>query len=291
MATGRVDKGMTRYLAHPLICRQPMQPDLFILIPLFAFIAFVYSSVGLGGGSSYTAVLTIVGMSYMLIPTISLTLNIVVTTGATFQFLRNGHLRWRVLLPLLMASVPAAWIGGRLQLPETTFQLLLLLTLIAVAVRIYLWKDPVFDLPSSTAFRLAASLVIGAVLGFVAGAVGIGGGIYLVPVLIMTGVATTREAAATGAAFHPLQFGYWGPGTCLVDGCAVEGADSAGGDGSLGWIGRLTLRIVPVALPDDPTRARRGHPGGHRPAYPAFVDRIRLGWAPGKVCYGLVRTA
>jgi len=201
MATGRVDKGMTRYLAHPLICRQPMQPDLFILIPLFAFIAFVYSSVGLGGGSSYTAVLTIVGMSYMLIPTISLALNIVVTTGATFQFLRNGHLRWRVLLPLLMASVPAAWIGGRLQLPETTFQLLLLLTLIAVAVRIYLWKDPVFDLPSSTAFRLAASLVIGAVLGFVAGAVGIGGGIYLVPVLIMTGVATTREAAATGAAF------------------------------------------------------------------------------------------
>jgi len=178
-----------------------MQPDLLILIPLFAFIAFVYSSVGLGGGSSYTAVLTIVGMTYVLIPTISLTLNIVVTTGATIQFVRNGHLRWRILVPLLVASVPAAWVGGRLQLPETTFQILLLLTLVAVAARIYLWKDPVFDFPSSKAFRLTASLVIGAVLGFVAGAVGIGGGIYLVPVLIMTGVASTREAAATGAAF------------------------------------------------------------------------------------------
>lgn len=178
-----------------------MSQELIILIPLFAFIAFVYSSVGLGGGSSYTAVLTIVGMSYVLIPTISLTLNIIVTTGATLQFFRNGHLRWRILLPLLVTSVPAAWIGGRLQLPEITFQILLLITLVAVAARIYLWKDPVFDLPSSTAFRVLASLFIGALLGFVAGAVGIGGGIYLVPVLIMTGVGTTREAAATGAAF------------------------------------------------------------------------------------------
>ena len=178
-----------------------MHPDLFILIPLFALIAFVYSSVGLGGGSSYTAVLTIVGTTYVLIPTISLTLNIVVTTGATIQFVRKGHLRWRVLLPLLVTSVPAAWFGGRLQLPESIFQILLLLTLLVVAARIYLWKEPVLDLPRSVSFRLASALVIGAVLGFVAGAVGIGGGIYLVPVLIMTGVATTRQAAATGAAF------------------------------------------------------------------------------------------
>lgn len=178
-----------------------MSNELLILIPLFAFIAFVYSSVGLGGGSSYTAVLTIVGMSYMLIPTISLTLNIIVTTGATFQFYRKGHLRWQILVPLLITSIPAAWVGGRLQLPENVFQVLLLVTLAAVAARIYLWKDPVFDVPATKTFRILASLVIGALLGFVAGAVGIGGGIYLVPVLIMTGVGTTREAAATGAAF------------------------------------------------------------------------------------------
>ena len=178
-----------------------MTPDLLILIPACAFIAFVYSSVGLGGGSSYTALLTIVGLSYVMIPTVSLLLNIIVTIGATIQFIRHGHLKARILVPLLIASIPAAWIGGRLQLPETTFQIVLLVTLVAVAVRIYFWSNPVFDVPQTATFRWAASIAIGAILGFIAGAVGIGGGIYLVPVLIMTGIGTTREAAATGAAF------------------------------------------------------------------------------------------
>jgi len=175
--------------------------ELIILIPAFALIAFVYSSVGLGGGSSYTAILTIVGLSYIMIPTISLTLNIIVTAGATVQFLRHGHLKARILIPLLMASIPAAWIGGRLHLPEMTFQILLLITLTAVAIRIYFWSDPVFDVPQTAGFRWSVSLVIGAILGFIAGAVGIGGGIYLVPVLIMVRIGSSREAAATGAAF------------------------------------------------------------------------------------------
>lgn len=188
-------------LCQLLPYRCAVATELIILIPTFTFIAFVYSSVGLGGGSSYTALLTIVGVAYMTIPTISLTLNVIVTTGATIQFVRHGHLRARILIPLLMASIPAAWIGGRLQLPETGFQILLLVTLAAVAIRIYFWSDPVLDVSETTGFRWAASLIIGAVLGFVAGAVGIGGGIYLVPILIMMGIGTTREAAATGAAF------------------------------------------------------------------------------------------
>ncbi|MDE2996957.1 MAG: TSUP family transporter, partial [Bacteroidota bacterium] len=99
-----------------------MSADLVILVPLFAVIAFFYSSVGLGGGSSYTAVLAIFGVSYLIIPTLSLTLNILVTIGATIQFARHGHLKWRILGPLLAASIPAAWIGGRLQLAEFWFQ-------------------------------------------------------------------------------------------------------------------------------------------------------------------------
>jgi len=236
-----------------------MSQELLILIPLFAFIAFVYSSVGLGGGSSYTAVLTIVGMSYVLIPMISLTLNIIVTTGATLQFFRNGHLKWRILLPLLITSVPAAWIGGRLQLPETTFQILLLITLVAVAARIYLWRDPVFDLPTSKVFRVLASLVIGALLGFVAGAVGIGGGIYLVPVLIMTGVGTTREAAATGAAFilfnsvtGVLARASWGemPWELLLPlGVTVAVAGFAGSHyGSSKWPSKTIQRVLGVVI-------------------------------------------
>jgi uncharacterized membrane protein YfcA len=178
-----------------------MPPELLILIPLFAVIAFFYSSVGLGGGSSYTATLAVVGISYVIIPTLSLSLNILVTAGATWQFARQGHLKMRILSPLLAASIPAAWIGGRLQLSEEVFQILLLATLITVAIRIYFWADPVFRLPQGKAFLLGLSVALGGILGFIAGAVGIGGGIYLVPVILMTGIGTTKEASATGAAF------------------------------------------------------------------------------------------
>ncbi|MDA0875036.1 MAG: TSUP family transporter, partial [Bacteroidetes bacterium] len=164
-----------------------MPSELILLIPLFAVIAFFYSSVGLGGGSSYTATLAVVGMSYVIIPTLSLTLNILVTAGATWQFARQGHLKLRILAPLLASSIPAAWIGGRLQLSETVFEALLLATLVTVAIRIYFWADPVFRLPQGKAFLLGLSVLLGGLLGFIAGAVGIGGGIYLVPIILMTG--------------------------------------------------------------------------------------------------------
>ncbi|MDA0683662.1 MAG: TSUP family transporter [Bacteroidetes bacterium] len=164
-------------------------------------ISFAYSSVGLGGGSSYTALFTILGLSFVLIPTLTLTLNTVVTASATVQFSRKGHLKARILLPFIASSIPMAYFGGSLHLEELTFQVVLLLSLVAVAARIYLWKDPVLNLPTSMTFRVGLSLVLGAVLGFVAGVVGIGGGIYLVPLILLTGIGTAREAAATGAAF------------------------------------------------------------------------------------------
>ena len=178
-----------------------MDSELLILIPLFLIISFSYSSVGLGGGSSYTAVLSIVGLSHLFIPTISLSMNVIVTASATFQFLRHGHLKWRILLPFVIASVPAAYIGGSLEISETVFRTILLVSLIIVAARIYLWKDPAFRLPDSRLFRIGLSLFLGGLLGFVAGSVGIGGGIYLVPIIIITGIADTKTAAATGAAF------------------------------------------------------------------------------------------
>jgi len=171
------------------------------LIPLFLFISFSYSSVGLGGGSSYTAVLSIVGLSQVLIPTVSLSMNIIVTASATIQFLRHGHLKWGILLPFVIASVPAAYFGGSLQLSEGVFQSILLVSLVAVAARIYLWKDPILQFPDSRIFRIGLSLFLGGMLGFIAGSVGIGGGIYLVPLIIVTGIAEMKTAAATGAAF------------------------------------------------------------------------------------------
>ncbi len=178
-----------------------MDPSILLLSFGVLIIALSYSSLGLGGGSSYTALLTIVGFSYTLIPSFSRVLNTIVTIGATIQFARHGHLRFAVLLPFVLTSIPAAFIGGSLALGEEVFQVILLVSLLAVAARIYLWRDPVFKLPQGRVFRLALSLSIGLVLGFIAGTVGIGGGIYLVPIIVLTGIGTEKEAAAAGAAF------------------------------------------------------------------------------------------
>ena len=175
---------------------------LLLLLSLGVFvIAFSYSSVGLGGGSSYTALLTIVGFSYAQIPSLSLVLNIIVTIGATIQFARHGHLKWKVLMPFVLTSIPGAYLGGSLAIGESLFYWILLGSLIAVAARIYLWQNPVLNLPKSKSFQLGLSLILGLVLGFIAGTVGIGGGIYLVPLIVLTGIATEKVAAATGAAF------------------------------------------------------------------------------------------
>lgn len=176
-------------------------PNLYFLALAFCIVAFLYSSVGLGGGSSYTALMAILGVHYLLIPTISLTLNIIVTSIASINFLRGGHGRIRLLLPFLITSIPMAYIGGSLHFPKDIFFLLLMATLVLVALRVYVWDRPALRLNLTSSGKLAVSLLIGGILGFIAGAVGIGGGIYLVPLIIILRLGTEKEAAATGAIF------------------------------------------------------------------------------------------
>jgi len=173
----------------------------WLLPVLFFFVALLYSSVGLGGGSAYTALMAITGVSYRLIPTTSLTLNLVVTSLSVFHFWRNGYGRLRLVLPFLFTSVPMAYLAGSLHLSRAVFLTLLLATLIFVAVRIYFFNRLQFSITLQGTPRWIVILTLGALLGFVAGAVGIGGGIYLVPLLIMFQLASEKEAAATGAIF------------------------------------------------------------------------------------------
>lgn len=161
----------------------------------------LYSSVGLGGGSSYTALMAIFGVNYELIPTISLALNLAVTFIGMITFWRGGHLKFKLIAPFLVASIPMSYVGGALHLAERVFFWLLLVTLAFVAARLYLFDDFRFRFRLSPEQRLVFSLALGGLLGFVAGAVGIGGGIYLVPVLILFGLASEKEAAAAGAVF------------------------------------------------------------------------------------------
>lgn len=181
----------------------PFDPSisLYITVILFFIIALVYSSVGLGGGSSYTALLAILGYSALAIPIISLSLNLLVTSIGSYQFIRNKHARLKLILPFLVTSVPMAYLGGALQLPKEVFFWLLFISLCFVAARIYFWQETTISLNLNHKTRIIISLLTGSVLGLLSGIVGIGGGIYLIPLIIILGLGTGKEAAACGAIF------------------------------------------------------------------------------------------
>ena len=173
----------------------------YALSLLFCLVAFAYSSVGLGGGSSYTAIMAILGVSTVAIPMISLTLNLLVTIVGSINFIRSGHVRMKLLFPFLLSSIPMSYLGGSLQLPKELFYWILLATLFFVALRLYVWEQATIKLNIGSTGKTALSLAAGSILGLIAGIVGIGGGIYLVPLIIVLGLGTEKEAAACGAIF------------------------------------------------------------------------------------------
>jgi len=175
--------------------------SIYVVALLFFVVAAVYASVGLGGGSSYTALMALLGFGTLSIPLISLILNVLVTTVGSYNFIRNRHARWRLILPFVLSSIPMAYLGGALHLPAVVFNWLLLASLIFVAARIYLWPETGMRLHLGPRGRLLLSLAAGAILGLLAGIVGIGGGVYLVPLIIVLGLGSQKEAAACGAIF------------------------------------------------------------------------------------------
>ena len=172
------------------------------LLPLIFFaVAFIYSSVGMGGGSSYTAIMVIANMSTLLIPIISLSLNLFVSTIGSYNYLRNKHGKLRIILPFLLSALPFAYLGGALHLAKEVFLWVLLASLILVAIRIYFWKDTGFRLQLNNKQKIIVSVITGSILGLIAGIAGIGGAVYLVPLIIMLNVGTQKEAAAAGVVF------------------------------------------------------------------------------------------
>lgn len=175
--------------------------SIYFLAVLFFFVALIYSSVGLGGASSYTALMAIFGINTLVIPMVSLVLNLFVSSVGSFNFIRNKHVKSKLILPFLISSIPMAYLGGSLQLSKEIFYWVLLVSLVFVAARIYLFKDTMIKLNLSHKGKIIISLVAGSILGLVAGIVGIGGGIYLVPLILILGLGTEKEAAACAAIF------------------------------------------------------------------------------------------
>ena len=172
-----------------------------LLAVLFFVVAFAYSSVGLGGGSSYTALMALFGVGTMAIPIVSLTLNLFVTSIGSFNFIRNRHAKIKLILPFLISSIPMSYFGGSLKLPTEVFYWILFISLVFVAARIYFWRSTTIKLDLTQKGKIILSLIAGSILGLIAGIVGIGGGIYLVPLIMILGLGTAKEAAACGAIF------------------------------------------------------------------------------------------
>ncbi|MEQ8741610.1 sulfite exporter TauE/SafE family protein [Parasphingorhabdus sp.] len=178
---------------------------IFGLALLFALTAALYASVGFGGGSTYIALLALAELDYRALPVIALLCNIIVVTGGTLRFQWRGLIDWPKIWPILLLSVPAAWLGGRMVLEQQSFMLLLGLSLAAAGLLLII--EPFIKRAGDgvrngqwTGHRLFAP-AIGTGIGFLSGMVGIGGGIFLAPILLLTRWSDSRRIAATASVF------------------------------------------------------------------------------------------
>ena len=171
---------------------------LTILFLVIGVVAFLYSSVGHAGASGYIAVMTLFGLTAADIRPTALILNILVAIIGSYQFWRAGHFRWDLFWPFILLSIPAAYLGGYLQLPATVLRILIGLVLLASALRLFFRRD---DPPNVTTPPAPAAIGLGGVIGFLSGLTGTGGGIFLTPTLLFFRWARIREAAAVSVVF------------------------------------------------------------------------------------------
>ena len=179
-----------------------MEPTLIFLCILFFLIALFYSMAGFGGGSSYLAVMVLFGLSFQSIRPIGLFCNIIVTLSGFWHFYKAGYFRPERVLPFIVLSIPMAYIGGSLAISDYLFRLLLGVSLFFVAIRIALPGDSFENgIVVSKARAWFVGLPVGAALGFMSGLVGIGGGIFLSPILLLMRWVNVKEAAACASFF------------------------------------------------------------------------------------------
>ncbi len=174
-----------------------LETTVFIILAIF-LVATLYSSVGHGGASGYLAVMALMAVAPEVTRPTALMLNLFVAGIATVQYYRAGHFSWRLFLPFAAASVPMAYLGGTLQLPLPAYGIVLGVVLVLAAARLAIElksEDQTKDPP------IWMAVIIGASLGLVSGLVGVGGGIFLTPVLLLLHWAKAKTAAGVSALF------------------------------------------------------------------------------------------
>ena len=175
---------------------------MMLLAILFLATAILYSSVGFGGGSTYLALLLIWGVPYFIFPVIALFCNIIVVSGNCFNYIRTGNLNLKLLLPYLIGSIPLAFIGGSLPIEKRLFEILLFLVLMAAGILLLInFKSYDDKKENYRKIPIPVSILIGGVLGFISGIVGIGGGIFLSPILFLIRAGRPKHIVTTASLF------------------------------------------------------------------------------------------
>ena len=176
--------------------------DLNILAFLFFLAAFFYSMAGFGGGSTYLSLLALSSIPHTIVPTIALACNITVVTGSTCHFIRKKQASFPFIFPFVLLSVPLAYWGGTISVQQEMYQLILGCVLLMAALSMLLLKkEQFYSHHGHSQPPFWPALAIGGVLGFLAGLVGIGGGIFLAPILYLKQWGSPKKIAATTAIF------------------------------------------------------------------------------------------
>tara|TARA_B100000900_G_scaffold409745_1_gene426226 strand:+ start:625 stop:1371 length:747 start_codon:yes stop_codon:yes gene_type:complete len=175
---------------------------MIILSILFFITAILYSSVGFGGGSTYLALLLIWDVPYYIFPVIALFCNIIVVTGNSINYVRAGNHNLKLLIPFLIGSIPLAFIGGTLVIEKEIFEILLFLILSIAGVLLLInnkdYEDKKIIIKKLNYF---ISILIGSILGLISGLVGIGGGIFLSPILFLLKADKPKNIVTTASLF------------------------------------------------------------------------------------------
>ena len=175
---------------------------MIILSILFFITAILYSSVGFGGGSTYLALLLIWGVPYYIIPIIALACNIVVVSGNSYNYVRAGNYDVKLLIPFLIGSIPLAFIGGTLLIDKENFEIILFLVLSVSGILLLInnksYKEKNLIIKK---LHFLISLFLGSILGLISGVIGIGGGIFLSPILFLLKAGKPKVIATTASLF------------------------------------------------------------------------------------------
>ena len=177
------------------------QTILLLLASGMLVAAFVYASVGHGGASAYIAAMALAGIAAAEMRPIALTLNILVSALATYKFWRAGHFRWRLFWPFAAVSIPFAYLGGAITLPGNLYKIVVGAVLIYAAWQLWRSGRAGEEMKPVRQPAIALAMAIGAAMGLLSGLTGVGGGIFLSPLLLMLGWAGTKQTSAVAAPF------------------------------------------------------------------------------------------